>query len=431
MATLYVSRVDHRLYKWPYFDIPDEDKEFIYYRVEGQVEPELNWKHFVIEMPKLRKMMGGAVFDSIAQEMRHENFHDISYMRVSNREFRQRIDGMRRYRLYYNGAWYTLYFNERSRSMVTFSDFGCAMLLYMSFPAKGLTNFLFKPCTKEGASMAIPKCYEVQWAILANTDTEEDYDVLTGYRCYSPPYPYLFENYFYVKPGEPDLMLEGFCIDYERGVDSELKSSEYYILDREGSYFKEGTTNFELFKQDVLRKFNAQGERYEMWAKRDNGEYKRQVIAYKSTGTYDSFAQLFAYLGRSLVGRHNAFHLQWNRYMSHFNQSDDGYYCPPRPEDMVGAPPSMPQPPAVPIIDPQMLMRASGSLMSDEFDWYTPSDLSITTYRYARFYDSMEGLFAIFALDKESPLFGIGVDTQESLTDFAIDQIHTYRLDSQ
>lgn len=430
MATYYVSRVDHRLNKWPYFDIPEEDKELVYYRIEGPSQPDLNWKQFVVEMPKLRTMLGGDVFESIVQEMRNDLYHGIAYKSVGNREFRQRMQGMKRYRVYYNGAWYTFYFNEKSRSMATFSDFGCAMLLYMCFPAKGVTNFLFWPCTKEGAFMAVPKCYEEQWAILANTGTPEDYDVMTGFRCYEPPHPYAFDSYFYTKPGEQDMILEGFSIDYERGVDAELKSSEYYVLDRDGEYFRIGTTDFSMFKRDALRKFNEQGERYELWAARRESGYERRVVAYKTSVPYDDFDEMFRYLGRSLVGRHNAFHLQWNRYMRHFNESDDGYYCPPKPEDLIGSGPRLPEPPAIPILDPETMMRTSGSLMSGEFDWYEAPDLSIRADRYARMYHWFETLFAIYALDKDSCAFQIGVDTEDALLEQALDRIHTYRIDS-
>jgi len=72
---------------------------------------------------------------------------------------------------------------------------------------------------------------------------------------------------------------------------------------------------------------------------------------------------MFSYLGRSWVGRHNAFWMQWNNYISKFNARDDGFYCPPK--QLIGGnlqPPPKPSTPQ-PVTDLSYILRKNEELL--------------------------------------------------------------------
>jgi len=170
MATLYINRVNHGIYKDIYFkDLKEEEKDKVFYIKYGptkQIENKnKNYKRFIIEQPRIRLQLTDYLYNLIVEEMFFEKFHDIRYKKVDNKGFYKRLKEKQcqSFRFYLDNKWITYYFNLKSKSKVMQSDFPCALAIYSSYPAKGLHNFLKQPCTFEGGQNV--KCFASDWGI--------------------------------------------------------------------------------------------------------------------------------------------------------------------------------------------------------------------------------------------------------------------------
>jgi len=424
---LYKNRVNHKLYDWKYFkNLTDDEKDKTYYRINGPDSPTINYKQFIIEQPKIRLQLTDYIFDLIKEEMFFDNFHNISYKKVSNGDFHERLKktNLTKFRFYYQNKWITLYFNNKSKSMVMESDFACCLTVYAGFPKKGLTNFLKKPCMFENPG--IGGCKSSDWAACTwlNLSYEEDYCYLsrTGNPndptsmdkpCFVPPKNVRVgvDSYFYVKPGEKDNIIEAFTIDPDKGNYIDMKCPEYYILDRDGDYFKKGTTNWGHVKDFVLNKFNTAPNRIELF-RGEPGEDK--IIAYKTDKTYSTPADLFNYLGRSWVGRINAFFLQWNKYIGTFTDATDGFYCPPTGNS------NLPTPPVNPEINPELMNLSSGTLLQETIPNYVPPKLNIETLEDIKILTYVEYSKFDIAADKWLERIDINGNTEKEFKKYAV-----------
>jgi len=432
MATVYLSNVNHKLYEQPYFkDLTDNEKDKSYYRVSGSSDPDINYKQFIIEQPAIKLMITEYFFDLIVDEMRYDNFHNIQYKQVSNLEFYKRIKKYKtkRLRFYYQNRWITYYFNQTSKSKVMESDIPCALTIYACFPAKGLNNFLLGPCQIEGSKMGEVKCWTYDWRMLANIeglDENDDYYIMKGKVCYEPPVKYNFDMYFYRKPGENDFIVEAITVDYDKSIYDENKQTKYYILDREGEYFKKSTTDFNAMKELSLKRFNENPDRIELFCP-ENGD--REIISYKKNTPFESFDDLFKYLGRSWVGRLNAFYFQWNAYMEYFNGANDGFYCPP--ENMFGSTSSpVPPPPLVPTVDFTFNGVESDTLIQQTIDNYTPKEYKIEIVQDIKILTMNDNMFFNIIEDKYGFYLDINADTVRDFNKYAVVPKNGYALDS-
>jgi len=421
MATLYIQAVNHKLYTNNYFsNLSDEEKDKIYYKVSGTEKPTLNYKQFIIEQPKIRLQLTDYLFNLIKDEMFYENYHNIVYKKVENKEFYKRIKNIKyqKIRFYFEDRWITYYFNVKSKHKVTESDFPVALALYAAYPAKGVFNFLLQPCTKEGGNGFV-KCWSDMWKICAfieGLESEEDYCDMSDTTCYDPPYRLKFENYFYTFPGENDYLLEAYTIDYDKGIYKD-KSSEYYIVDREGDYFKKGTTKLSDLKELVLKRFNESPERIELYMDK---KVKRKIIAYKTSNTFKTFEDMFKYLGRSWIGRHNAFFLQWNQYMKYFNESSDGYYCPPSSPQYISETVSQEEPVLSPYVDVRFSQKSSDSLIQETIEGYVKKEYNISILQDIKILTMFDYLKFTISTDKWLELLDINAKTSEILKEHLI-----------
>ena len=431
MATIYLSNVNHKLYENVYFkNLSDDEKDKIYFKVYGTNDAE-NYKQFIIEEPRIRLQLTDYLFNLIKDEMFYDIYHNIQYKQVDNKEFYKRLKKYptQKFRFYYQDRWITFYFNLVSKHKVMESDFPVALTIYASFPAKGLNNFLLPPCTIEGSLFGEVKCWTSDWRVCAfieGLSKEEDFCRMKGKICYDPPYRLKFENYFYTLPGKNDYILEAYTIDYDKGMYRD-KCTEYYILDREGDYFKKATSKIEDFKDLVLRKFNKNPERIDLFCPK-NGD--RVIVAYKVNDKFDTFEDMFKYLGRSWIGRHNAFIFQWNKYMEYFNGSKDGFYCPPQGLFNLGSSGSSQNfsPPIIPTTDVLFLNQKSDTLLQETIPDYTPKKWEITKLEDIKILTMVEYLKFNIAVDKWLELLDINADTIADFDKYAV--IHYQILDA-
>jgi len=432
MATVYLSNVNHKLYEQVYFEnLEDNEKDKSYYKVTGGENPDLNYKQFIIEQPAIKLMITEYFFELIVKEMKYDNFHNIQYKKVDNKSFHKRLSKYKtkKIRFYYKNRWITYYFNQTSKAKVMESDIPCALAIYACYPAKGLTNFLLGPCQKEGSESGIVKCWTYDWRILANIEglsKNEDYYIMKGKICYDPPVKYSFDLYFYRKPGENDYMIEAITVDYDKSVYSESKKTEYYILDRDGDYFIKGSTDFDSVKNMVLKRFNENPNRIELFCPQ-NGD--RKIIATKTDKKFETFSELFKYLGRSWIGRHNAFYFQWNAYMEHFNNSNDGFYCPPK--NLFGTD-VMPNatPPLIPTTEYRFAGVDNDTLLQQTIEGYESRDYSIEIKEDIKILTMNDYMFFNIEEDKYSFLLDINADTIKDFNKYAVVPENGYALDS-
>ena len=420
---LYKNNVNHKLYEWKYFDnLTDDEKDKTYYRITGPDSPTINYKQFIIEQPKIRLQLTDYIFNLIKDEMFFEHFHDIKYKEVTNKEFYKRLKNTEytKFRFYYKNKWVTLYFNKKSKSKVMESDFACCLTVYAGYPQKGLTNFLKQPCMSE--KNTIGGCKSTDWAACTwlNFSYEEDYCYLSrigdpdnpddamNAPCFVPPKNARVNvnTYFYIQPGEKDNMIEAITIDPDKGNYISMECPKYYILDRSGDYFKKGLTDWARVKANVLKKFNTTPHRIELFRDKPG---KDKIIAYKTNKTYSSPSDLFNYLGRSWVGRINAFFLQWNAYILNFNEANDGFYCPPKGSSQTPAPPTNPT------LDPDLMNLSSGTLLQETIDNYEQPDLSIKRIEDIKILTQVE--YSMFNISSDKWLECIDIDG-DTLRDF-------------
>ena len=456
MPAPFASMVDHStIYRQPQIealydfetkekirDLTDDDKDLIFHKVAPFSVPG-NYKKFIIEEPVLETQIGEYLFKLALNEMNWENFHDIKYKKVANEEFTKRIKQFPTYkfRYYYKNAWITYYFNQASRSRAVEEDTICTAIIHSAYPPHYIDMYLESPCMVKRAPR---DKYCDQYTFWAQENTI--YLDWTFGSCFTVIGKQLrSDDFFYTKPGEKDQMIECYTIDYDREINSELKPTEYYILDRDGYYFKSGKHNYEAIKEKVLKKHNetCKGrhsmEAMETWIdpappglgesigvpipQKSGNEFKLML---KKDG-YESFEILYANTVREIIARYNSFKTQWNKLMVLFNLSDDkvGWFCS---SNTAGTLPTSPE--KFSLKNTQFLNAHDNELMQKkfkvkmfEFKMKSWTDIKILN-------EFMDYGHCNIGSNKHNECIAINKDTVKSFNDYAIVIKHAFSIDA-
>ena len=354
MAALYAQLVDHStVYKRPQFtelydfktkekirDLTDDDKDIVYHKVEAS-DVTGNYKRFVIEEPVLQNQMGKYLFQLGLNEMNWEHFNNIEYKKTTNAEFHDRLKQFptKTFRYYYKNAWITYYFNQSSKSRVVEEDAMSNIIIHSCYPPHFIGMYLESPCMAKSPPSMVLCDIPTYWAQAHTIDLEWKFG-----SCFEVIKNKLTsDDFFYTKPGENDYLIECYTIDYDRDTDASLRPTEYYILDRDGYYFKSGKHDFEIIKDKVLKTHNEScEERHSMeatekWVSpypdhptptmrvRSGSDFKLML----KEGKFEAFELLYANMIREIIARYNSFKEQWNTLIELFNASEnkDGWYC--------------------------------------------------------------------------------------------------------
>jgi len=429
MAVVFENLVTHNLEQNNYFEELEEIDKIYYKIVANFGDPSKNYKQFIIQEPRIKDMVTPYLNDLFLEEMRYDNFHNLTFIEVPNKEFwkRKKKYKLQKIRYFYQDKFITLYFNMQSKLQLIESDFIVNLSLYSAYPTKGLNNFLLQPCQKEGSMFSPPPCWTYQWVIASQLISMDDFSTIKDYMvaewwgmssiennvatgspvlCYEVHKENVlnFERYFHIQPGERDYLLECFTIEYVGNMEG--NQCKYFTIDRTGKYFKERKP-IDKFKNSVVEKYNNQEtkERLELYYKTEGC---RKVSARKVDIKINSFEELFFKLGFSWIGRHNAFYYQWNNYMEKFNfDTKHGFYCPPKYQQLLSA---IPKPPAQidPPISPECIDKDSDTLINSPIE-YTPKEFNIKELQDIKIFSMEEICFFNINTDKYS--FNININS--------------------
>jgi len=453
MASLFISTVKPKTLevipgKKPWLtNIPDEQKDVILYKLVGPCPPPnqggcgkyKNEKKIVVKVPAMREMLTPFLMDSIEKEMKNKYYHNIRYIEVDNKTFYKRLKKhkIHKFRYFYKGKFRTLYFNLQSKSLILKENFAIHLTLFASFPARGLTAGLPVPCKRAGSYKAPCACNASDWAIatwLKGLDPLKDewwqihgepeldkYCSPTGKPCYGAPLELEHDIYYYTKPGDNDYIVECFT---EEIVNNNLEGwakTKYFILDREGEYFKKGTKNKARYSDWVLDSYNSQEyQRIELYH-----DKKEEVKARFVVDNFKSIDELFKKIGYSWFGRHNTFYLMWLGCVNYFNDEIiEGFYCPPDPELKIigggGAKLIVPNGGGIEANGFNDISDDKEFLIQQTIEWYKQPDLSIKHLDDIKIFQQEQVLYFNINTDKYLDKIRINGNTNDDFIDYAV-----------